>query len=99
MLTAYCYENDADMDALRNATFLADGDKEESNRNHYLDHPDNEKKDSFVTVMGFQHRSLPLWGVQFHPESVSTEQGVTMIASFQQETYKWMVEEVKRRYI
>lgn len=82
------------MDALRNATFLADGDKEESNRNHYLDHSNNENKDTQITVMGFQHKHLPLWGVQFHPESVSTEEGATMMNNFQKETYKWMVDEV-----
>lgn len=94
MLTAYCYENDADVDALRNATYLADGAKEDTSRNHYLEHSGNENKDTMVTVMGFQHRYLPLWGVQFHPESVSTEEGAAMVANFQRETYKWMVAEV-----
>lgn len=94
VLTAYCYENDADVNALKNATFLADGDKEDTSRNHYLDHSDNKDKHTMATVMGFQHRHLPLWGVQFHPESVSTEEGATMVRNFQRETYKWMVEEV-----
>ncbi|KAI8641269.1 ADC synthase [Parasitella parasitica] len=95
-LTAYCYENDADIDALRTAAFLVDSDKEASSRNHYLNHLENESKDTQITVMGFQHKSLPLWGVQFHPESVSTEEGSAMIHNFQKETYKWMVDKGHR---
>jgi anthranilate synthase component 2 len=33
-------------------------------------------------VMGVAHRELPLWGVQFHPESVLTRHGERMVASF-----------------
>lgn len=33
-------------------------------------------------VMGIRHRSAPLHGVQFHPESVMTEYGYTMVANF-----------------
>lgn len=33
-------------------------------------------------VMGFRHKSLPIHGVQFHPESIATEHGHAMIANF-----------------
>jgi anthranilate synthase component 2 len=34
------------------------------------------------TVMGVRHRDHPTWGVQFHPESILTEQGHAMVARF-----------------
>jgi anthranilate synthase component 2 len=33
-------------------------------------------------IMGLQHRSLPLMGVQFHPESIATEHGHRLLANF-----------------
>ncbi|RNI19682.1 aminodeoxychorismate/anthranilate synthase component II [Flexivirga caeni] len=33
-------------------------------------------------IMGVQHRALPLYGVQFHPESVLTEGGHRMLANW-----------------
>jgi len=34
------------------------------------------------TLMGMRHRSLPYWGVQFHPESVLTGAGPHLLGNF-----------------
>ena len=36
------------------------------------------------SVMGFRHETLPIHGVQFHPESIATEHGHALLANFMQ---------------
>ena len=36
------------------------------------------------TIMGLQHRDLPIHGVQFHPESIRSEHGHAMLKNFLQ---------------
>lgn len=34
------------------------------------------------TIMGLQHRELPIHGVQFHPESIASQHGHTLLNNF-----------------
>jgi para-aminobenzoate synthetase len=39
-------------------------------------------------LMAVRHRSAPMWGVQFHPESIATEHGRRLLANFRDLTVR-----------
>jgi len=39
-------------------------------------------KDKDKEIMGIRHKSLPIWGVQYHPESILTKAGKSILKNF-----------------
>jgi len=39
-------------------------------------------------IMGVRHKSLPIWGVQFHPESILTIEGKKLLKNFMDKSSK-----------
>ena len=39
-------------------------------------------KTSNGLIMGLEHKEYPIYGVQFHPESIVTEHGMQMVKNF-----------------
>lgn len=40
-------------------------------------------------VMALSHREFPIHGVQFHPESIASEQGATLFSNFLDDAARW----------
>ena len=41
-----------------------------------------ETKDKDREIMGLKHKTYPIWGVQFHPESILTGEGKKLLKNF-----------------
>ncbi|KAL1923081.1 uncharacterized protein VTP21DRAFT_9457 [Calcarisporiella thermophila] len=83
LVTAWCYEDDEDMQKLQEEVIRA---------GHEIKREDIEKNTTkkLKTIMGIQHAWKPIWGVQFHPESICTEYGKLMMTRFHELTIDYV---------
>lgn len=51
----------------------------------------SDNNDAERIIMAIKHKQLPFWGVQYHPESICSEQGQEIILNFWQHAQKWSV--------
>ncbi|MFI2652672.1 MULTISPECIES: aminodeoxychorismate synthase component I [Micromonospora] len=47
-------------------------------------------------LMAVRHRQRPVWGVQFHPESIRTQHGRRLLANFDEAARRWRAEHPRR---
>jgi anthranilate synthase/aminodeoxychorismate synthase-like glutamine amidotransferase len=58
---------------------------------------DGAQAEGAQVVMGIRHRTRPIHGVQFHPESVLSEDGTDVLANFLKLALRWHEENSHRR--
>ncbi len=76
-----------------NVLFAGIGNKFQATRYHSLILPKLPEELEVICscgdeIMGLAHKTLPIWGLQFHPESCETPDGLRMVKNF--------IEEAKR---
>ena len=59
--------------------------------------PDRQRRDRDGLIMGAMHKSLPVHGVQFHPESIVSEHGHLMLKNFLDIAAAWNVKTGRNR--
>jgi len=52
------------------------------NRNNFPDVLNIDAETNDKEIMAVSHKELPIYGVQFHPESVLTQHGKTLLKNF-----------------
>ena len=40
-------------------------------------------------IMGMSHQTLPIHGLQFHPESIATPEGKHLLGNFLEDAKRW----------